>query len=86
MADLAHTEPEPYVPGGLVAPSPEPPTLTRRGLFGLVGAASGGLFVVTAGQSIGGPLRDLAVLAPARPGPTTSRSTRPRRWPGSRPR
>ena len=64
MADLAHTEPEPYVPGGLVAPSPEPPTLSRRGLFGLVGAASGGLFVVTAGQSIGGPLRDLAVLAP----------------------
>jgi DMSO/TMAO reductase YedYZ molybdopterin-dependent catalytic subunit len=39
-------------------------TLTRRGLFALVGAGSATLLVVTAGQSIGGPLRKLAILAP----------------------
>ena len=38
--------------------------MSRRGLFGLVGAASAGLLVVTAGQSIGAPLRRLALLAP----------------------
>jgi DMSO/TMAO reductase YedYZ molybdopterin-dependent catalytic subunit len=48
----------------LVAPSPDPPSLSRRGLFGLVGAGAGVLAVATAGQSIGGPLRELAVLAP----------------------
>ena len=58
------TNAEPPEPGGLSAPVPEPPTLTRRGLLGVVGAASGGLVVVTAGQSVGGPLRELAVLAP----------------------
>jgi DMSO/TMAO reductase YedYZ molybdopterin-dependent catalytic subunit len=62
--DLARTEPEPYEPGGLVAPSPSKPTISRRGLLGLVGASSAGLLVVTAGQSIGGPLRSLALLAP----------------------
>jgi DMSO/TMAO reductase YedYZ molybdopterin-dependent catalytic subunit len=36
----------------------------------LVGAASAGLFVVTAGQSIGGPLRTLALLAPRGRGTT----------------
>ena len=39
-------------------------TLTRRGLFALVGAGSATLLVVTAGQAVGGPLRRLAVLAP----------------------
>jgi DMSO/TMAO reductase YedYZ molybdopterin-dependent catalytic subunit len=39
-------------------------SLTRRGLFALVGAGSATLLVVTAGQAIGGPLRRLAVLAP----------------------
>jgi DMSO/TMAO reductase YedYZ molybdopterin-dependent catalytic subunit len=39
-------------------------TLTRRGLFALVGAGSASLLVVTAGQSIGGPLRKLAILGP----------------------
>jgi DMSO/TMAO reductase YedYZ molybdopterin-dependent catalytic subunit len=59
------TNAEPYDPDhGLVAPSPEPPTVTRKGMLGLVGAASGALLVTTAGQSIGGPFRELAVLAP----------------------
>jgi DMSO/TMAO reductase YedYZ molybdopterin-dependent catalytic subunit len=45
------------------APTPEG-TMSRRAFFGLVGGTMGALLVVTAGQSIGGPLRRLAVLAP----------------------
>ncbi|MFH9657386.1 molybdopterin-dependent oxidoreductase [Streptomyces sp. NPDC017248] len=48
----------------LVAPRPEPPTVTRRGALGLVGGGSLLLFVTTAGQSLGGPLRRTALLAP----------------------
>jgi DMSO/TMAO reductase YedYZ molybdopterin-dependent catalytic subunit len=48
----------------LRAVDPAPATLSRRGLFGLVGAAAGTLAVTTAGQSIGGPLRELALFAP----------------------
>jgi DMSO/TMAO reductase YedYZ molybdopterin-dependent catalytic subunit len=55
---------EPEEPGSLVAPVPEAPTLSRRGLLGIVGASSALLVVTTAGQSIGGPLRKLAILAP----------------------
>ncbi len=63
-ASLEQTRPEPYEPDGLVSADPAEPTLSRRGLFGVVGAMTAGLFVVTAGQSIGGPLRRVAVLAP----------------------
>jgi DMSO/TMAO reductase YedYZ molybdopterin-dependent catalytic subunit len=49
---------------GLRAPHPDAPTLSRRGLFGLVGASAGALAVTTAGQAIGGPLRELALFAP----------------------
>ncbi|WP_050897070.1 molybdopterin-dependent oxidoreductase [Patulibacter medicamentivorans] len=62
--DLAHTTPEPYEPGGLVTPNPAEPTISRRGALGLAGAASGGLFLLTVGQSVGGPLREIALLAP----------------------
>jgi DMSO/TMAO reductase YedYZ molybdopterin-dependent catalytic subunit len=61
---LQDTRPEPYEPGGLVTPDPAPATISRRGVLGLVGAAAGALLVTTVGQSIGGPLRRLAVLAP----------------------
>jgi len=61
---LEQTRPEPMDDTGLVAAEPAEPTLTRRGLLGVVGAGSATLLVVTAGQSIGGPLRELAVLAP----------------------
>ncbi len=61
---LEQTRPEPREPGGLVSEDPAEPTLTRRGLLGVVGAMTAGLFVVTAGQSIGGPLRRAALLAP----------------------
>ncbi|WP_181768637.1 molybdopterin-dependent oxidoreductase [Streptomyces albidus (ex Kaewkla and Franco 2022)] len=58
------TESEPADATGLVAPDPSPPTMSRRGALGMVGAGSLVLLVVTAGQSIGGPLREAALLAP----------------------
>ena len=65
--DLAHTRPEPADPhGGLVPPDPAPPTLSRRALFAGVGAGALALVVASAGQSIGGPFRRLAFLAPRR--------------------
>lgn len=63
--DLAHTRAEP-ADGGLVAPDPDPPTMSRRGLFAFVGAGSALLVVANAGQSLGGPFRSLAFLAPRR--------------------
>lgn len=48
----------------LRAPDPDPPSISRRGLFGLVAAASGALLITTAGQSIGGPTRQFALFAP----------------------
>ncbi|MGQ0845898.1 MAG: molybdopterin-dependent oxidoreductase [Sporichthyaceae bacterium] len=64
QVDLAHTVPEEYVPGGLVSATPAAPTISRRAALGMVAGASVGLFVVTAGQSVGGPFRRVAVLAP----------------------
>ncbi|MEV8566482.1 molybdopterin-dependent oxidoreductase [Streptomyces sp. NPDC051322] len=64
LREPAASQQEPPDAFGLVAPRPDPPTLSRRGLLGLVGGGSLLLFVVTAGQSIGGPLRGLALLAP----------------------
>ncbi|WP_327327938.1 molybdopterin-dependent oxidoreductase [Streptomyces sp. NBC_01210] len=49
---------------GLVTPDPAPPTMSRRGALGMVGAGSLVLLAVTAGQSIGGSLRTTALLAP----------------------
>jgi DMSO/TMAO reductase YedYZ molybdopterin-dependent catalytic subunit len=69
--DLAHTRPEPPDPDGLVASSPAAPTITRRGLLGFVGAGSALLLLANVGESIGGPLRKLSLLAPRSgdPGP-----------------
>lgn len=55
---------EPHEEHSIAPPSPEEPSITRRGALALVGAASGALVVTTAGQSLGGPFRQLAVLAP----------------------
>ncbi|MET9494531.1 molybdopterin-dependent oxidoreductase [Streptomyces sp. NPDC006552] len=49
--------------GGLVAPRPDPPSVSRRGALGLVGGGSLLLFVTTAGRSFDG-LRATALLAP----------------------
>jgi DMSO/TMAO reductase YedYZ molybdopterin-dependent catalytic subunit len=64
--DLGHTGPERGLPGVVTsAPvAPAAPTVTRRALLGGVGAASAGLAVMTAGQVVGGPVAELAVLAP----------------------
>lgn len=64
--DLAHTRPEPDLPGieTSVPVAPREPTMTRRGLLATVGGASLGLAVMGAGQVVGGPFRRLALLAP----------------------
>jgi DMSO/TMAO reductase YedYZ molybdopterin-dependent catalytic subunit len=48
----------------LVAPEPAPATMSRRGALGLVGAGSAAVVILTAGQAIGGPTRNAALLAP----------------------
>lgn len=48
----------------LVTPRPAAPTMSRRGAVALVGVGSGTLLAVTVGQSVGGPFRRTAVLAP----------------------
>ncbi|MEW2521376.1 molybdopterin-dependent oxidoreductase [Actinacidiphila alni] len=58
------TRPEPPDDSGLVSTHPAAPTMSRRGALGMVGLGSLALFVVTAGQSLGGPLRRTALLAP----------------------
>lgn len=68
--DLAHTRPEPGDPhGGLVAPEPSAPTISRRGLLAFAGAGSLTLLVANVGATVGGPLRPLAFLQPRREGP-----------------
>ena len=62
--DLERTRAEPHEPGSLAPPTPAAPTISRRGLLALVASASAGLLLVTVGQSAGGPLRRLALLAP----------------------
>jgi DMSO/TMAO reductase YedYZ molybdopterin-dependent catalytic subunit len=61
---LAATKPEPYEPGGLAPLSPATATISRRGLLAVVGGASLALFIANIGESVGGPLRRLALLAP----------------------
>jgi DMSO/TMAO reductase YedYZ molybdopterin-dependent catalytic subunit len=63
---LSRTAPEPPDPDGLVATAPAAPTISRRGLLGLVAGGAGLLAAVTVGQAAGGPLRPLALLAPRR--------------------
>jgi DMSO/TMAO reductase YedYZ molybdopterin-dependent catalytic subunit len=51
-------------PHPLVAPAPSEATISRRGLLGAVAAGSALLALNGLGQSLGGPLRPLAFLAP----------------------
>ncbi|HEY4417947.1 MAG TPA: molybdopterin-dependent oxidoreductase [Pseudonocardia sp.] len=62
LADTRPEEPDGEI--GLVPAAPAEPTMSRRGALALVGG--GALFVaaLTAGQTIGGPLRPLALLLP----------------------
>ncbi|MDQ2708792.1 MAG: molybdopterin-dependent oxidoreductase [Actinomycetota bacterium] len=60
-----HPEPaHPEDPDSLVALDPASPSLSRRGLVALVGGGSVFVGLLTAGQSVGGLLRPLAVLLP----------------------
>jgi DMSO/TMAO reductase YedYZ molybdopterin-dependent catalytic subunit len=61
---LARTQPEAPDPAGLRAERPAAATISRRGLLAAVGGASATLVAVVAGQSLGGPLRRTALLAP----------------------
>ena len=61
---LADTVPEPLDPDGLVAPDPDPPTLSRRGALAVVGGGALLVAVLTAGQTLGGFTRRAAVLLP----------------------
>jgi DMSO/TMAO reductase YedYZ molybdopterin-dependent catalytic subunit len=58
---LSGTRPEP-VDNSLVALEPAAPTISRRGVLALVGGTSLAVFVLTAGQSIGGAMRNLALF------------------------
>jgi DMSO/TMAO reductase YedYZ molybdopterin-dependent catalytic subunit len=62
--DTAHTRPEPPDAEDLVSPEPAAPTISRRGALAFAGGGSLLLLVLSAGQSIGGPLRRTAVLGP----------------------
>lgn len=62
--DLRDTKPEPPESSDLVAVNPAAPTISRRGLLLMVGGASLAIFAVQVGESIGGPFRRLALLAP----------------------
>jgi DMSO/TMAO reductase YedYZ molybdopterin-dependent catalytic subunit len=62
--EASRTAPEPADDSGLVARRPAAATMSRRGALGTVGLGSLVLLAVTAGQSIGGPLRHTALLAP----------------------
>ncbi len=61
---LAQTRPEPPEAGYLVATEPAEPTISRRGMLAFAGAGSALVALLTVGQSAGGPLRRLALLAP----------------------
>ena len=61
---LADTRPEPRDEDGLVAVDPASPTISRRGALAMVGGGSVMIFALTAGQTIGGFARPLAVLLP----------------------
>jgi DMSO/TMAO reductase YedYZ molybdopterin-dependent catalytic subunit len=62
--DTAHTVPESADAGSLVPTAPAAPTISRRGVLGFAGAGALLLVALSIGQSIGGPLRRTALLAP----------------------
>ncbi|MDI3402238.1 molybdopterin-dependent oxidoreductase [Streptomyces cavernicola] len=63
-AGLEEGEEQQAVSGTLLAPDPDPPTMSRRGAFWLVGGGSAVLFGTSVGRSFDGPLRETAVLSP----------------------
>lgn len=64
MQGVAQTKPEPQDDGSLAPINPGAATISRRGLLAMLGAASLTILGVQVGESIGGPFRRLALLAP----------------------
>jgi DMSO/TMAO reductase YedYZ molybdopterin-dependent catalytic subunit len=62
--NLYRTRPEPPDAGYLVALTPDEPTISRRGVLAFAGAGSALIALLSVGQSLGGPLRWTALLAP----------------------
>ncbi|HEY0934043.1 MAG TPA: molybdopterin-dependent oxidoreductase [Trebonia sp.] len=62
--NLAHTRPEPPDAGYLAPVAPAIPTISRRGVLVFAGAGSALVALLSVGQSLGGPLRRTALLAP----------------------
>ena len=64
--DRAHTRLEPRQPvaSDLIATQPAPASMSRRTLLGTVGVGSLFLLIQGLGDSLGGPLRALAILGP----------------------
>ncbi len=61
---LKETRPEPSGSSELAPTHPASPTISRRGLLAMVGGASLTIFLVQAGESIGGSFRRFALMAP----------------------
>src|ERR1700742_2349665 len=61
---LAKMRPEPPDAGYLAPVDPAEPTISRRGLLAFAGAGSALIAILSVGQSLGGPLRRTALLAP----------------------
>jgi DMSO/TMAO reductase YedYZ molybdopterin-dependent catalytic subunit len=61
---LARTRPEPPEAGYLAPVAPAEPTISRRGVLAFAGAGAGLIALLSVGQSLGGPLRWAALLAP----------------------
>jgi len=65
--DVLRTRPEPRESDEtLVTPRPAAPTMSRRGVLAFAGGGALLLLVANAGQSLGGPFRRVAFLAPRR--------------------
>ena len=62
--NLASTRPEPPEAGYLAPVAPGVPTISRRGVLAFAGTGSALIALLSAGQSLGGPLRWAALLAP----------------------
>jgi DMSO/TMAO reductase YedYZ molybdopterin-dependent catalytic subunit len=62
--NLANTRPEPPEAGYLVSTAPAEPTISRRGVLAFAGGGSALIALLSVGQSLGGPLRWTALLAP----------------------
>jgi DMSO/TMAO reductase YedYZ molybdopterin-dependent catalytic subunit len=62
--NLAQTRPEPPDAGYLAPVAPAEPTISRRGVLAFAGAGSALIALLSVGQSLGGPLRWTALLAP----------------------